>query len=287
MGIDCKGVHRIIHFGPSKSIEAYLQECGRAGRDNETSSCYMLYNGFLASHCQTDMKQYISSNKCRRVIMENHFPGKHAKCELGCMCCDICMKQCHCTPSCSKALMDFEEPLDIAGEEKNRHVSDDKKKELLEKLNAYKNASRERVLARETVPPQLILEFTDFHVAQVVESCKFLFAIEDVLSHVEIWRMKTGIGILHILHEIFDDVVVNEDLQDLEKNESATDELEGDWIAVRDDSEIAVFDNSYQMQEADYVMEEIDQSGLGNESLSNIVAFSSVKPVLDEDDTEM
>lgn len=31
MGIDCKGVHRIIHYGPSKNVEAYLQETGRAG----------------------------------------------------------------------------------------------------------------------------------------------------------------------------------------------------------------------------------------------------------------
>ena len=25
MGVDCKGVYRIIHFGPSKSVQAFLQ----------------------------------------------------------------------------------------------------------------------------------------------------------------------------------------------------------------------------------------------------------------------
>ena len=35
MGVNCKGVSRVIHFGPSKSIEAYLQESGRCGRDGE------------------------------------------------------------------------------------------------------------------------------------------------------------------------------------------------------------------------------------------------------------
>ena len=30
MGVDCKGVYRIINFGPSKNIEAYIQETGRA-----------------------------------------------------------------------------------------------------------------------------------------------------------------------------------------------------------------------------------------------------------------
>lgn len=33
MGVDCKEVHRVIHFGPSKNLECYVQECGRAGRD--------------------------------------------------------------------------------------------------------------------------------------------------------------------------------------------------------------------------------------------------------------
>ena len=31
MGVDCKGVHRIVHFGPSKTVEAYVQQTGRAG----------------------------------------------------------------------------------------------------------------------------------------------------------------------------------------------------------------------------------------------------------------
>ena len=33
MGINCKEVRRTIHFGPSKNIEQYVQESGRAGRD--------------------------------------------------------------------------------------------------------------------------------------------------------------------------------------------------------------------------------------------------------------
>ena len=35
MGVDCKGVYHTIHFGPSKNIEAYIQETGRAGRDGK------------------------------------------------------------------------------------------------------------------------------------------------------------------------------------------------------------------------------------------------------------
>ncbi len=33
MGVNCKSVRRVVHFGPSKSVELYVQESGRAGRD--------------------------------------------------------------------------------------------------------------------------------------------------------------------------------------------------------------------------------------------------------------
>ena len=48
MGIDCKGVHRSIHFGPSKNVENFLQECGRAGRDGTVSheSCIFVIQWF-------------------------------------------------------------------------------------------------------------------------------------------------------------------------------------------------------------------------------------------------
>ena len=58
-GVNCKGVYRVIHFGPSLNIESYVQECGRAGHDETDSICILFHNGLLSSQCSADMREYI------------------------------------------------------------------------------------------------------------------------------------------------------------------------------------------------------------------------------------
>ena len=65
MGVNCKGVYCVIHFGPSLNIESYVQEFGRAGRDGKESICILLHNGLLSSQCSADMREYIMGDKCR------------------------------------------------------------------------------------------------------------------------------------------------------------------------------------------------------------------------------
>lgn len=45
MGVDKKDVGMVIHFDLSDSLESYVQEAGRAGRDEDiTADCYVLFN---------------------------------------------------------------------------------------------------------------------------------------------------------------------------------------------------------------------------------------------------
>ena len=59
MGVDCKGVHRTIHFGPSKNIEYFIQESDRAGRDGLQSFSYVLYHGLLLTRVEKDINNFV------------------------------------------------------------------------------------------------------------------------------------------------------------------------------------------------------------------------------------
>lgn len=44
MGIDKSDIRRVIHYGPPKTMEEYVQQIGRAGRDGKPASCLMMYS---------------------------------------------------------------------------------------------------------------------------------------------------------------------------------------------------------------------------------------------------
>ncbi|KAL9976975.1 hypothetical protein ACROYT_G014326 [Oculina patagonica] len=126
MGVNCKGLRRVIHFGPSKSFDAYLQESGQCGRDGKQSDTILLYYGINAKVADAKMKKYLESSTCQRQFYLKHFGINNLECPPGHSCCGICANSCQCLGSYCD--MDLYLPLVGYSEEEaqERTISDEK-----------------------------------------------------------------------------------------------------------------------------------------------------------------
>ena len=117
MGIDRSNVRLVVHATMPKSVEAYQQETGRAGRDSEPAECLLLYNptdatrwerlirmgnremgaGTDATEAQIglvrEMRRVVAGMGCRHRVLSEHFgqeytppSGSHT-----CGACDVCL----------------------------------------------------------------------------------------------------------------------------------------------------------------------------------------------------
>ena len=103
MGVDIADIHMIIHYGPSKDVDDYLQESGRGGRNGELSHAILYtYPGCTLGYVSPAMKKYVSNtDTCRRRLLLEQFPGLHQFDTLDQhSCCDVCTRECQCQTPC-------------------------------------------------------------------------------------------------------------------------------------------------------------------------------------------
>lgn len=103
MGLDCPNVRQVIHFGPPNDIESYVQETGRAGRDNLQSLAVLIKKPSSGRYIEKTMARYMSNDiHCRRDNLFEHF-DLYSRTFDGplCLCCDVCLKSCKCSHCCS------------------------------------------------------------------------------------------------------------------------------------------------------------------------------------------
>lgn len=109
MGLDASDVERIIHYGPSDSIESYIQETGRCGRDGRDSSATLYFRKRdIASNSPVSdpMKMYCGNTGfCRRKLLMRVFEGRDEITFSSPIhnCCDVCERECSCK-ACSTSL---------------------------------------------------------------------------------------------------------------------------------------------------------------------------------------
>ena len=72
MGKDFPDIHRVINYGPPSTLEQYVQQCGRAGRDEQQALAVLMWHRQQLKHCDDSMKAVVlNQDNCRRhVILE-------------------------------------------------------------------------------------------------------------------------------------------------------------------------------------------------------------------------
>ena len=101
MGVDKKNIRTVVHMDPSPSVEAYLQESGRAGRDKIDAEAVLLvsYSDFLDAEGIKDSvlkKRYLDflysvtdNSTCRRKSLLKLLGAENDNCSG----CDVCRSE--------------------------------------------------------------------------------------------------------------------------------------------------------------------------------------------------
>ena len=202
MGIDCKNVNTVLHFGPPRTVETYLQECGRAGRDGCVSNCVLFYNRLLCSKIQEEMSKFVFNvKKCRRKCLMECFSIEDDTQFKGCLCCDVCLKFC----DCDRPHDIMEELNEIFADVRRRNRVDN---EVKSKIEADLRSAFKGTVYSETpvMIPNTYFQFGEYQIQQILNNIEKIFTLEDVRQWVDTWTDSDALKVLQTLNSVFDDI---------------------------------------------------------------------------------
>ena len=91
MGVDAANIRIVIHIRPPNSVESYIQEIGRAGRDGKPSTAFLYFNNsdLSSKNISESMVKFCRESGCLRKFVLKYFGFSFMSQEK---CCSNCNK---------------------------------------------------------------------------------------------------------------------------------------------------------------------------------------------------
>ena len=146
MGINFSDVRTVIHYGPPRDAEEFIQEIGRAGRDGMPARAVLLFTGHHLKNCQKSVKEYCTSTLgcLRRKLLDEFETVEETAINVhdsaGHNCCLHCHKECMCMgeDGCPEKVVDYDiKNIEDNNRDHTRNVTQEQKDLLKELLMDY------------------------------------------------------------------------------------------------------------------------------------------------------
>lgn len=178
MGVNMRDVRQVVHYGPPRQMEDFVQEISRAGRDGKPAKSILLYTGLHLKKCEQTVKDYAKTETvCLRKIMLSKFAAKESGTLDHHDCCCICHKTCNCSGQGCKVLIPSfaEAPNDTAfRSHKERKVKTYQTAELEELLVDYK-VELEKKCSSYVLSSEATTGFSSTLIKSVLRTSKNIF----------------------------------------------------------------------------------------------------------------
>lgn len=213
MGVNLKDVRNVIHYGPPREVDDFVQEMGRAGRDGNPAKSLLFYAGIHLKKCSPSMKEYATNTvgKCLREILLKDFGEdvKRSELQAGHDCCIICHEQCNCFDG--KCNIEVPVFANIPSTQKpitKRKVTKQQKDELRELLTDHKK-QLELNCPAYVLSSEATTGFTDSLIKSVIKNAKSIFNLDDLIELTPVFKKSQAVKILYMIRDVFEDFELN------------------------------------------------------------------------------
>ncbi|XP_022794673.1 uncharacterized protein LOC111333389 isoform X2 [Stylophora pistillata] len=212
MGVNFPNVRTVINYGPPREVEEFVQQIGRAGRDGQPALAVLLYNGHHLKKCEDAILSYCDNTKtCLRKQIASEFQqineltfecGSHK-------CCVNCHSDCNCEEKCPIPIPSFVKTNGTARQDRKKRTVSKEDRKLLQDLLIEEMQAEQKGLCTY-LNPECTAGFSKSLVKAVLEHCKYIFTLDDIVTYLPVLKKSHAVVILQMFAEIFEDVSFQE-----------------------------------------------------------------------------